>query len=200
MAPDVTLTVDHVTPVALGGSDDPTNLVAACQDCNAGKSSSAPDAPVVADVAQNAIRWKLAIDQAAAVMQRDEEAKQAAIRAVLDAWYDRWKMSRPGDEYPTLPADAETSIERWYTRGLPVPTMCRLVDVACSKYDRSRWDMKRPDVWPYYAGCCWRALTELAAKGKLKPRISHRFPLAQAAAAMQAVIDRKVIGKAVLVG
>src|ERR1700689_5220085 len=45
-----------------------------------------------------------------------------------------------------------------------------------------------------------KALIELAAQGKLRPRISHRFPLAQAAEAMQAVIDRKVIGKAVLVG
>lgn len=33
-APDVKLTVDHVMPVALG---DPTNLVTACKDCNAGK-------------------------------------------------------------------------------------------------------------------------------------------------------------------
>jgi NADPH2:quinone reductase len=45
-----------------------------------------------------------------------------------------------------------------------------------------------------------RALVELAGLGKLRPRISHRFPLEQAAAAIQAVIDRKVIGKAVLVG
>jgi len=45
-----------------------------------------------------------------------------------------------------------------------------------------------------------KSLTELAGQGKLNPRISHRFPLAQAAEAMQAVIDRKVIGKAVLVG
>jgi NADPH2:quinone reductase len=45
-----------------------------------------------------------------------------------------------------------------------------------------------------------KALIELAAQGKLRPRISHRFPLAQAAEAMQAVIDRKVIGKAVLIG
>ncbi len=44
------------------------------------------------------------------------------------------------------------------------------------------------------------ALTELAGQGKLRPRISHRYPLAQASEAMQAVIDRKVIGKAVLVG
>jgi NADPH2:quinone reductase len=45
-----------------------------------------------------------------------------------------------------------------------------------------------------------KKLVELAGEGKLRPRISHRFPLAQAGAAVQAVIDRKVIGKAVLVG
>src|SRR5947209_3289127 len=43
-------------------------------------------------------------------------------------------------------------------------------------------------------------LVELAGQGKLRPRISHRFPLEQAGDAIQAVIDRKVIGKAVLVG
>ena len=44
-----------------------------------------------------------------------------------------------------------------------------------------------------------KTLTELAGQGKLKPRISHRFRLDQAAEALQAVIDRAVIGKAVLV-
>jgi NADPH2:quinone reductase len=42
-------------------------------------------------------------------------------------------------------------------------------------------------------------LLALAGEGKLKPRISHRFPLQDAAKALQAVIDREVIGKAVLV-
>jgi NADPH2:quinone reductase len=45
-----------------------------------------------------------------------------------------------------------------------------------------------------------RKLVELASQGKLRPRISHRFPLDRAADAIQAIIDRKVIGKAVLVG
>ena len=44
-----------------------------------------------------------------------------------------------------------------------------------------------------------KTLIDLAGQGRLKPRISHRFPLEQAAAALQAVIDRTVIGKAVLV-
>ncbi len=45
-----------------------------------------------------------------------------------------------------------------------------------------------------------RDLLQLAGSGVLKPRISHRFPLEDAARAVQAVIDREVIGKAVLVG
>ena len=43
-------------------------------------------------------------------------------------------------------------------------------------------------------------LVDLAAQCKLKPRIWRRFPLEAAADAVQALIDRKVIGKAVLVG
>jgi NADPH2:quinone reductase len=45
-----------------------------------------------------------------------------------------------------------------------------------------------------------KLLVELASQGKLRPRISHRFPLERAGEAIQAVIDRQVIGKAVLVG
>lgn len=51
---------------------------------------------------------------------------------------------------------------------------------------------------PELAEANMRALLALAAEGKLKPRISHSFPLEQAREALQAVIDRAVIGKAVL--
>ncbi len=51
---------------------------------------------------------------------------------------------------------------------------------------------------PALAAANMQALLALAAEGKLKPRISHTFPLENAAEALQAVIDRKVIGKAVL--
>jgi NADPH2:quinone reductase len=51
---------------------------------------------------------------------------------------------------------------------------------------------------PALAEANMKALMALAADGKLQPRISHRFPLGRAAEAVQALIDRKVIGKAVL--
>lgn len=36
-APDVELHVDHIKPVAKGGTNDPANLVTACANCNHGK-------------------------------------------------------------------------------------------------------------------------------------------------------------------
>ena len=52
---------------------------------------------------------------------------------------------------------------------------------------------------PAMAMANFKALTKLAGEGKLKPRISHRYRLDQAAEALHAVINREVIGKAVLV-
>ena len=51
---------------------------------------------------------------------------------------------------------------------------------------------------PTLASANMMALLALAEQGKLRPRISHSFRLNRAADALQAVIDRAVIGKAVL--
>jgi hypothetical protein len=74
-APDVKLNVDHVIPTSLGGPDKPTNLVTSCADCNSGKTSSLPNAEVVADVDQDAFR------ESAAKKQRDREYE---LRELVD--------------------------------------------------------------------------------------------------------------------
>ena len=56
------------------------------------------------------------------------------------------------------------------------------------------------EAHPEIAAANWRTLLDLAAAGKLKPRIWRELPLERAADAVQALIDRAVIGKAVLVG
>ena len=53
---------------------------------------------------------------------------------------------------------------------------------------------------PEIAAANIETLIGLAGQRKLKPRIWRRYPLAEAGAAIQALIDRVVIGKAVLVG
>jgi NADPH2:quinone reductase len=52
---------------------------------------------------------------------------------------------------------------------------------------------------PALAVANMKSLVQLAADGMLRPHISYRFPLAEAAKALQVVIDRKAIGKVVLV-
>jgi hypothetical protein len=89
-APGVKLHVDHVIPQALGGKDEPTNLVTACAPCNAGKTSSMPKAMPVGDVDQETFRQ-------AAAMKREAEYRIAAVEAVVSAWTGSY-MDRFGDD------------------------------------------------------------------------------------------------------
>src|SRR5215469_13560418 len=56
------------------------------------------------------------------------------------------------------------------------------------------------EAHPEIAAANSEGLLDLAGQGKLKPRIWRCYSLSEAAAAVQALIDRQVIGKAVLVG
>jgi HNH endonuclease len=56
-APFVILHVDHVVPRKHGGSDEATNLVTACEDCNTGKAATMPDPDLVAEVEEIARAW-----------------------------------------------------------------------------------------------------------------------------------------------
>jgi hypothetical protein len=98
-APDVKLNVDHVIPTSLGGPDKPANLVTACADCNAGKTSSMPNAMAVADVEQETFRQ-------AAVRTRpthDPETgmptcwtfRDVELALVEAAWHEAWRAIDP---------------------------------------------------------------------------------------------------------
>lgn len=163
-APDAKLTVDHVTPVALGGTDDPSNLVAACRDCNAGKASTSPDAPLVADVAQTALIWKGAQEEAARIRLIDRRKRDRYAKRFDAAWVaqdfgttDRWTHPRP--------RGWQASIWEFYAAGLPVEEIEDAVVVACSN-NRIALD----DVWRYFCGVCWRKLDHIneAAKALLE--------------------------------
>lgn len=92
MAPDVKLTIDHVIPVALGGSDEPRNLVTACADCNSGKTSTQPDSDLVEDVAADALRWKRALEAAAHNLLANRELLDALDERFLTEW-KKWTYS-----------------------------------------------------------------------------------------------------------
>lgn len=155
-APDATLTVDHVKPTALGGTDDATNLVAACKDCNAGKSSTNPDAPLVAQVADDALRWARAMEEVARTAALERQFLNDQIDKFDAAWGD-WKYGPPEDR-KTVPRkrDWPETIERFLNVGLGIDTLAHLVGVAMRR-DKVHIE----DVWTYFCGCCWRTIDKM---------------------------------------
>jgi len=148
-APDVVLTVDHVTPVALGGTDHPSNLVAACRDCNAGKSSASPDAPLVEDVKQDALRWVAAMkvaEQRLAAKSQPEREYITYMADVVASYFD-------DDD---LPSDWRDSLLQFYRAGLPRAMFENAIDISVSKGHVS-WRNK----WRYACGAAWTMLREL---------------------------------------
>lgn len=156
-APDVVLTVDHVTPVALGGSDDPSNLVAACRDCNAGKASTSPDAATVEDVKQLDIRWAGAIRRVAQARSRQRKKRDAYV-SKFDATWKTYGTSY-GEVY--RPDGWRQSIERFYDLGVPVDevTGCALIALGNDR-------IRSGDTFRYFAGCVWRVVTEMQEAAK----------------------------------
>lgn len=157
-APDVTLTIDHVTPVSLGGSDDPSNLVAACKDCNAGKSSSNPDAPLVAGVSDDALRWAAALREAA-----DRRMQQQHEQVLLhDRFLDLWETTPAGSyREPELPDDWWQSVQSILSAGLPELLLHDAVRKSFAARHVSAWDKFR-----YMCGICWRQVTEIQEEAK----------------------------------
>jgi hypothetical protein len=150
-APDVKLHVDHVTPVALGGTDGPDNLVAACIDCNFGKSSSSPDANIVADVTADAVRWALIMKVAAEVIEEEAAAKRSAMNTLRRLFISEYW----GDEYIPLPNDWLETTYRFTTNGLSVETLCEFAGIAITKPT-----VLRTNAFRYFCGIAWNRVRE----------------------------------------
>lgn len=153
-APDVTLTVDHVVPVALGGGDEPNNLVTACQDCNSGKSSVPADAALVDEVDATALMFAKALERASEIRQRDLKLVEQTIDYVAHIWQEAF-----GD-LDQVPDDWPSSIERFIGLGFDAHDFRRYVEVTARKFGwRSRWGH-----WRYFCGCVY---TELGDRQEL---------------------------------
>lgn len=89
----VKLHVDHVIPVAEGGSDSIENLVTACQDCNLGKAANLLDerAPVP-DIAGHVATMRAKREKLREYAQQ-KAIEEAATSMVWNHWFDVWGVS-----------------------------------------------------------------------------------------------------------
>ncbi|MEH3135383.1 MAG: HNH endonuclease, partial [Mycolicibacterium neoaurum] len=157
----VELRVDHVVPEALGGSDDPLNLVTACEPCNSGKSSVPLDAQTVADVAGDAERWAAAMRQAASEITTESEQFDAILEEVARHW----------GRY--MPDGWEGSVVVFIRAGLDPADLLALIDVALRAKGVN-------DRWAYFCGCCWKRIRKIQERAS---EIVGREPVEPAPAA-----------------
>lgn len=161
-APDVPLRVDHVTAVALGGTDSPDNLVTACEPCNSGKSSMPADAALVSDVADSALHWAAAIKQAAEELRAQAEPKRAYRAAFQQAW-NEWTWERNGKREPHELEDGwKSSIDNFREAGLPAEVWPDIIEKAMTNKT-----VKAENLFRYSCGIAWRMIRELQERARV---------------------------------
>jgi hypothetical protein len=144
--PKVILEVDHIDPVAAGGTDDMDNLVTACFNCNRGKSA----------VALSSVPQALA-DKAAEVAEREEQLAgyQAILRAKRERLEeDTWTVFRHwrGQE--------ETTHERFnsarrFVELIGLDEVLDAVDITLGAHIRGH-----RHEFLYFCKVCWNKATD----------------------------------------
>lgn len=161
-APEVPLRVDHVTPVALGGGDEPTNLATSCRDCNSGKSSASPDATLVAGVSDDALRWAAAMSEAADEL-REQQAPKLAYREVFQTAWNGWTWERDGKkETFDLPKDWKGSLDAFREAGLPQDVWPDIVEKSMTNKT-----VRSENLFRYCCGIGWRMVGELQERARV---------------------------------
>jgi hypothetical protein len=139
----VLLDVDHRVPVAAGGSNDPSNLVAACKACNGGKSDRLlveGEFPVPSTESIEERKERLQQGKAYAALVAEERAHDdAQVQTVKVTWAKAfgaeefqkdgntfWRL-QPGDSFPN-----DGSI-RQHLKKLPLEEMLEAVDITASR-------------------------------------------------------------------
>lgn len=142
--PKVVLEVDHIDPVAGGGSNDIDNLITACFPCNRGKAA----------VSLSVVPQSLA-DKAAEVAEREEQLAgyQSILRAKRerledDVWavFSRWR------EQESTSHERFNSVKRFVER-LGLDEVFDAVDITLAANIRSERGEFR-----YFCKVCWNKI------------------------------------------
>ena len=145
--PAAILEIDHIEPVASGGTDTPDNLITACFDCNRGK--GAEHLSIVPESLK-----------ARAARIAESEAQLKAYRKVVDA-----KRERENEDIQRLSSiNVAFFGEEMFTRygesvrvnflpRINITDLCYYLGVACERFPD---DEQR--AFRYFCGICWQVI------------------------------------------
>jgi len=116
--------------------------VACCRDCNAGKATATPDAALVAQVSDDAVRWAAAMALAAQQAQQSRDDQEKQLRHFKEHIWDNWVDYQ--DKPLSLPGDWKEAILSRLQAGLTMEDLQYAVETAFSKtlvHDKFRYFM-----------------------------------------------------------
>lgn len=128
--PDVVLQIDHIKPVADGGTNDITNLVTACPKCNSGKS----DKPLDENIAVKKRKAQLdelqdrreQLEMMMEWMEGLQDLKDQSVHKLSDYWSDLTPGFTPNDR-------GKQNIKKWLRR-YTLQEIMNGMDVAAEQY------------------------------------------------------------------
>lgn len=146
--PAVVLEVDHVLPVAAGGTNALHNLITACFDCNRGKAanllSSVPDGVAKqAELAAEKLAQVKAFDR---LMKSQRKLEDAQIDEVEEAFRIHF------EGYSFTPKFRQSV--RLFVQRLPAHHVVDYMHLACSRISNMQ------DATKYFCGICWKTIKE----------------------------------------
>lgn len=144
--PAVVLVIDHATPVCAGGTNDPENLITACESCNQGKAGIPLN---VAGVRPDADLLYLATQQEITELQRYQIAKierDAEIASIIIGLQQTW-LDNLEDGFDWSPADhLLRSMLNKYS-----PNIVEIGIAATARAIATRFISQNGDRWVKYA-------------------------------------------------
>lgn len=153
--PKIILEPDHVIPVCEGGEDVINNLVAACFDCNRGK-SGIPLIAIPESLEKDAKRRREKLRQVRwirAIGLREKALEERKLDAISDTWMVA--IGSNPDRYEITVEARETA--RQFLRRLP---FCKVNKAASLVWKGRSADQQ----FRYFCGACWGMVRDLESE------------------------------------
>lgn len=148
--PVAILHVDHITPVSMGGKNDPDNLITSCESCNLGKSAT-PLSRIPESLSSKSERIA---EKEAQIKGYNSVLKEMAERIESESWEVAAALEN-NPEISSYSRENLTSIKRFLDR-LPLQEVLDSAETACAK---RIYSSKR--MFAYFCGVCWSKIRDL---------------------------------------
>jgi hypothetical protein len=152
--PAVILHIDHILAVSDGGSNDASNLVTACIDCNLGKSNKPLAVRTESlDSAQEAERERFEqLRQYSSWLSEKAMQNEQWVREISKCWIELM-----GETYPdtVLADDCEATVRTFLAR-LPAQEIIDALYIALARIGNAN----TRKFFKYFCGVCWRKIQD----------------------------------------